>query len=65
MTTMPDQVRWFEALGDCWRCGKPATGKLRGPMNQSYGNSCTKCAEQRIKKAEAEREREARATVSP
>ena len=54
-----DQVRWFENLGTC-RCGKPATGTLRGPMNESYGKSCRKCAEARIKNAERERERERR-----
>jgi hypothetical protein len=51
---MPDQVRWFDALGTC-RCGKPATGTLRGPQNESYGPSCKRCAETRIKKAEKER----------
>jgi hypothetical protein len=49
-----DEVRWFENLGTC-RCGKPATGTLRGPRNESYGTSCEKCAIARIKKAERER----------
>ena len=52
----PDQVRWFEALGAC-HCGKPATGTLRGPRNDSYGVACQKCALSRIKKAEAARAR--------
>lgn len=54
-----DQVRWFEDLGRCV-CGKPATGVLRGPRNESYGTHCRPCAEKRIKKAEREREREAK-----
>lgn len=61
---MVDQVRWYEALGTC-KCGKPATGKLRGPMNESYGASCRKCAETRIKKAERERAREERQKIVP
>lgn len=58
---MADQVRWFDALGTCaCGCGKPATGTLRGPRNDSYGNYTRKCAEKRIAKAEREREREAK-----
>ena len=53
---MADQVRWFENLGTC-RCGKPATGTLRGPMNESYGAYCARCAYARLKRAERERER--------
>jgi hypothetical protein len=55
---MADQARWFEDLGVC-RCGKPATGTLRGSRNESYGVSCRKCADLRIDKAERERAREA------
>jgi hypothetical protein len=54
-TNIPDQVRWFEALGRCCGCKKPATGKLRGPLNESYGAYCRPCAERRLKKAEKER----------
>jgi hypothetical protein len=54
---MADQVRWFDALGSCI-CGKPATGVLRGPRNESYGAHCRRCAEARLKKAERERDRE-------
>jgi hypothetical protein len=54
-----DQVRWFDALGVC-ACGKPATGTLRGPRNESYGVSCSKCAERRLNKALKEREKEER-----
>lgn len=60
-----DQVRWFEALGTC-RCGKPATGVLRGPRNESYGPYCQRCADARLKKAQKEREaEETRRTTSP
>ena len=52
--TIPDQVRWFEALGNC-RCGKLATGILRGPQNESYGRSCHRCAKKRLAKADKER----------
>ena len=51
----PDQVRWFDALGTCAMCGKAATGKLMGPRNDSYGASCQRCADKRIKRAEKER----------
>lgn len=53
----PDPVRWFNALGTCNRCGKPAQGKLMGPRNESYGNYCTRCAEKRLIKAEELRKR--------
>ena len=53
----PDPVRWFNALGACSSCGKPAHGKLMGPCNESYGNYCTRCAEKRLTKAEALRKR--------
>ena len=56
---MTDPVRWFERLGTC-PCGKASTGTLRGPMNESYGTFCGKCAESRLKKADAERAREAK-----
>lgn len=51
-----DPVRWFDALGKC-ECGKPAHGRLMGPRNESYGCYCTKCAESRLNKAEASREK--------
>jgi len=49
-----DAVRWFETLGGCV-CGKAATGTLRGPRNESYGNRCTKCGKARVRKADRER----------
>lgn len=55
MTTLPDQVRWFDAYGRCRECVKPATGVLRGERNESYGPYCQKCAERRLKKARKER----------
>ena len=54
-TQVPDQARWFDTLGNC-RCGKPGTGKLMGPRNESYGVSCWPCAKKRLKRAEQERE---------
>ena len=52
----PDPVRWFDALGAC-KCGKPAHGRLMGPRNESYGNYCARCAEARLAKAKALRDR--------
>lgn len=54
---MADQVRWFDALGRC-ACGKPATGTLRGPQNESYGYACARCGNSRVVRAERERARE-------
>jgi hypothetical protein len=51
---MIDPVRWFDTLGSC-ACGKSATGRLMGPKNESYGISCQRCADRRIKKADLER----------
>jgi hypothetical protein len=56
---MADQVRWFDALGGCSKCGKPAHGRLMGPRNESYGIYCTRCADARLKKADRERTDEA------
>lgn len=52
---MGDPVQWFDALGQCAECAKPATGVLRGPRNDSYGRYCQKCADRRLKKAEQAR----------
>lgn len=51
-----DQAQWFEGLGNC-RCGKLATGVLRGTRNESYGPYCRRCADKRIKAAERERQK--------
>lgn len=58
MTSYIDPVRWFEGIGSCWKCGKQATGWLRGPRNESYGAHCKKCAEARLNAAERARARE-------
>lgn len=62
-TTTADQVRWFDALGACANCRRPAHGKLMGPRNESYGAYCTKCANERLRRAEREREAEKRLGV--
>ena len=54
-----DDVRWFDALGRC-QCGRPATGVLRGSRNESFGPSCERCANARLKRAD-----KARALLSP
>ena len=54
---MADDARWFDPIGRC-RCGKAATGFLRGSRNDSYGPYCERCANARIKKTEKEREKE-------
>jgi hypothetical protein len=55
-TQMPDDVRWFDALGACRECPAPATGKLMGSRNESYGQYCRKCADKRLARAKLERE---------
>lgn len=47
-----DPVRWFDSLGSCEMCGKPANGKLKGARNDNYGSYCTSCANKRLKKAD-------------
>lgn len=51
-----DQVRWFEQLGTC-KCGKPATGTLRGPRNESYGHACNRCGNARVRAADLARDK--------
>ena len=53
--THTDPSTWFDPVGTC-RCGKPATGFLRGDRNQSMGPYCRKCADKRIKDANKARE---------
>ncbi len=48
-------VQWFDELAKC-RCGKPATGVLRGTSNESFGPHCKRCAEKRIKASKRVRE---------
>ena len=51
-----DPAQWFDNLGTC-RCGKKATGILRGTRNESMGPYCQPCADKRIRKAQREREK--------
>jgi hypothetical protein len=62
---LPDQVRWFDPLGRCsgLTCAKEATGILRGPRNESYGNYCGRCADKRLRRAEKERQQFADASA--
>lgn len=53
---MYDSAQWFQSLGQCCGCSKPATGVLMGIMNERLGSYCPKCAEKRIKKARKERD---------
>jgi hypothetical protein len=46
----PD-AQWFEPLGRCNGCDKPATGILRGYRNDNRGVYCQKCADAAIKAA--------------
>ncbi len=55
-TDYPDDVRWFDALGQCRKCPKPATGKLMGSRNESYGAYCKPCADKRLARAKQERD---------
>lgn len=50
-----DTSRWFDSLGPCGVCGKPAHGIVRGMQNESMGRYCTKCGEKRVKDAAAAR----------
>lgn len=46
-------LRWFENTErKCARCGKRATGILRGSQNESYGPHCQRCADKRLKDSE-------------
>lgn len=56
---MSDDVRWFDELGECRECPKPATGKLMGSRNDSYGPYCKKCADKRLARAKKDREKTA------
>ena len=50
------ELRWFEQIPTCSRCGKLAQGRLMGSMNQSFGWHCLKCANKRLKDSEKARE---------
>jgi DNA-directed RNA polymerase subunit RPC12/RpoP len=57
---MADQAQWFDSLGSCGSCGKPATGRVMSLNNSRMGAYCAKCATKRIAKAKAERAKEER-----
>lgn len=47
---MTGTAQWFSPLGGCLgRCGKKATGTLKGYRNQDLGPYCEKCANREIK----------------
>ena len=57
MAEVPN-LRWFESTEQkCGRCGKRATGILRGSQNESYGPHCQRCADKRLKDSAKARER--------
>ena len=50
------ELRWFVTTErQCARCGKRATGILRGTANESYGPHCGRCADKRLKDSEKAR----------
>lgn len=56
------ELRWFEPTDSkCGRCGKRATGILRGSRNESYGPHCQRCADKRLKDSEKARAATAKA----
>lgn len=57
--TETTNLRWFDEIPSCQRCGKNAHGRLMGSRNESYGWHCRRCAEKRIKDSEKAREKEA------
>lgn len=65
MTTYDEspEPQWFEPTEQKCRCGKRATGILRGRRNESFGPHCKACAEKRIKAAKRVREQIAHDTV--
>lgn len=49
---MSELAQWFERLGDCRGCDRPATGTLRSYHgNTSLGPYCQKCAAKLIRRA--------------
>lgn len=50
------EPQWFERTEAKCRCGKRATGILRGRQNQSFGPHCEKCANKRIAAAKRVRQ---------
>jgi hypothetical protein len=48
---LPDDAQWFQSLGPCVGCGKPATGFIMGYRNDKRGPACQRCADKAIKLA--------------
>lgn len=55
--TQDDLVRWFNSIGACEKCGKPAHGWLMNAHNAPISAHCTKCAEARLNRATKAREK--------
>lgn len=53
-------LRWFDKYPRCRQCDKPSAGRLMDVRNTNYGDHCLKCAEKRLKDAEAYRKYQAR-----
>lgn len=51
MKSLHPDAQWFQPLGACCGCGKPATGILKGYRNDDRGPHCQKCADRAIKAA--------------
>jgi ferredoxin len=49
--TLPPDTQWFDRLGACIGCGKPATGIIRDHHNDNRGPACARCAEKAIEQA--------------
>ena len=49
------ELRWFDEIPSCARCGKTAKGRLMGSSNQSFRWHCKRCAEKRLKDSEKAR----------
>lgn len=49
--TLPRDAQWYEPLGPCVGCGKPATGIIRGARNDNRGPACKRCAERAMRLA--------------
>jgi hypothetical protein len=55
--------QWFNPLGVCIFCKKPATGTLMSVRNDKLGPCCTRCAAAELKKADARSARKAKAAL--
>ncbi len=48
---LPEDAQWFDSIGSCVGCGKPATGFIKGYRNDNRGTACERCANKAIKNA--------------